>query len=438
LFIMSRESKEVLVEKHWGNITERTACTNFWDEVAKLPNIKEMPMVLTFMDLYLFHFTQGGLVLLCCCAGETPPLLVVEFMSAICAILTDYFGDTKERTIRAHFVTVYQLLEEVCDSGMPLLTSPSVLKEIVPPPTILNRLNSTIQGTKGVVVSDQLPDCLASNVPWRRSNIKYTSNDILFDITEEVDATIDNQGRLVTAGVVGTVVCICSLSGMPDITVTFTNPSILDDARLHPCVRYARFAGDKSLSFVPPDGTFTLMQYRVKSGNQCSGASSGNATLNRGGHRGMPSLPIYVKPQINFSQGSGRVNIMVGPKADLGKSVEGIVVIFQLPPDTLHTDLTANVGTVHIDVANNRAKWEVGKLPKELTPVLSGSVRYHYDEHEGSNSLEPAPIVTVDFLVEGVTISGNSVDTLSLCNENYKPYKAVKLKTKAGLFEVRP
>jgi hypothetical protein len=48
----------------------------------------------------------------------------------------------------------------------------------------------------------------------------------------------------------------------PDVTLTFNNPHVLDDARLHPSVRFARFAGDKALSFVPPDGEFTLMHYR--------------------------------------------------------------------------------------------------------------------------------------------------------------------------------
>eukprot|EP00959_Pyramimonas_sp_CCMP1952_P437998 9169841-Pyramimonas_sp.AAC.1 len=34
------------------------------------------------------------------------------------------------------------------------------------------------------------------------------------------------------------------------------------DARLHPSVRFARFASDRALSFVPPDGNFMLMQYK--------------------------------------------------------------------------------------------------------------------------------------------------------------------------------
>eukprot|EP00959_Pyramimonas_sp_CCMP1952_P438594 9182263-Pyramimonas_sp.AAC.1 len=48
-----------------------------------------------------------------------------------------------------------------------------------------------------------------------------------------------------------------------------------------------------------------------------------------------------------------------------------------------------------------------------------------------------APIITVDFKITGVTISGLAVDALTLSNENYKPYKGIRSATKAGLFQVR-
>ena len=54
----------------------------------------------------------------------------------------------------------------------------------------------------------------------------------------------------------------CKLSGMPDLSLTFTNPHILDDVSFHPCVRYNRYEQHKVVSFVPPDGQFKLMNYR--------------------------------------------------------------------------------------------------------------------------------------------------------------------------------
>jgi len=433
MFILSSESKDVLIEKHWGQVNERSVCDFFWAEVGKLSSVHELPSVLTSPQHYIFHYKNDGVILICVSQEEMPPLLAVEFMARCCDIFTEYFGDTKERTLRAHFVTVYQLLEEMCDSGMPLLTESGILKEIIAPPNLINRMASAIQGTKGVVVSNTLPDGMSSNIPWRRGGVKYTSNEIFFDVIEEVDATVDSQGRMVMAAVIGQINCNCRLSGMPDVTLTFTNPNVMEDARLHPSVRFARFAGDRALSFVPPDGNFTLMHYKVKA--PAVGPGMGRA---RGG---APSLPIYVKPQVGFSHGTGRVSIMVGPKTDLGKPVEGIVITMPLPKFVVHADLSANWGSVTLDISKKFCRWEVGKLPKDKTPILSGTLRLERNDGtasaDHSKRLDPAPIISVDFKVTGVTISGLSVDSLSISNESYKPYKGVRCIAKAGLFEVR-
>ena len=39
-------------------------------------------------------------------------------------------------------------------------------------------------GTKGVVVTKDVPEGILSNVPWRRAGVKHSSNEIFFDITE--------------------------------------------------------------------------------------------------------------------------------------------------------------------------------------------------------------------------------------------------------------
>ena len=42
-------------------------------------------------------------------------------------------------------------------------------------------------------VSSTLPTGQLSNVPWRRTGVKYTSNEIFLDLIEEVDAIIDKS-----------------------------------------------------------------------------------------------------------------------------------------------------------------------------------------------------------------------------------------------------
>lgn len=70
------------------------------------------------------------------------------------------------------------------------------------------------------------------------------------------------DGTLVKCEVYGEVQVNSHLSGLPDLTLSFGNPSIFDDVRFHPCVRFRPWESDQILSFVPPDGLFKLMSYR--------------------------------------------------------------------------------------------------------------------------------------------------------------------------------
>lgn len=38
----------------------------------------------------------------------------------------------------------------------------------------------------------------------------------------------------------------------------------LEDIKFHQCVRLARFENDRTISFIPPDGNFDLMTYRLR------------------------------------------------------------------------------------------------------------------------------------------------------------------------------
>ena len=54
-------------------------------------------------------------------------------------------------------------------------------------------------------MSDTLPSGQLSNIPWRRTGVKYTNNEAYFDVVEEVDAIIDKTGVAVFAEIQGYV-----------------------------------------------------------------------------------------------------------------------------------------------------------------------------------------------------------------------------------------
>jgi len=59
---------------------------------------------------------------------------------------------------------------------------------MIKPPTVLSRFAAAATGSSSV--SDILPDGTISNMPWRKTGVKYTQNEIYIDIVEEIDSII--------------------------------------------------------------------------------------------------------------------------------------------------------------------------------------------------------------------------------------------------------
>ena len=44
---------------------------------------------------------------------------------------------------------------------------------------------------------------MLTNIPWRKAKVRYTQNEVYFDIVEELDCIIDANGQAVTCEVLG-------------------------------------------------------------------------------------------------------------------------------------------------------------------------------------------------------------------------------------------
>ena len=127
----------------------------------------------------------------------------------------------------------------------------------------------------------------------------HNQNEIYLDIVEEVDSTLSVNGTIVSSEVSGVILGNSKLSGVPDLALQFLDPSLIDDCSFHPCVRYNRFERDRVVSFVPPDGTFELMKYRVNT-------SSGHTVA-----------PCYVQPAVSYDYEGrkGSIALIVGTRS---------------------------------------------------------------------------------------------------------------------------
>ncbi|KAI9071491.1 hypothetical protein K1719_046534 [Acacia pycnantha] len=410
IFLLS-DLGEVMLEKQLtGHRVDRSICDWFWEQAISLgDSFKQVPVIASPTH-YLFQVFRDGITFLACTQVEMPPLMGIEFLCRVADILNDYLGGLNEDLIKDNFVIVYELLDEMIDNGFPLTTEPNILQEIIAPPNIVSKMLSVVTGNSSNV-SDTLPGAMASCVPWRTADPKYSNNEVYVDLVEEMDAIISRDGVLVKCEINGEVQVNSHITGIPDLTLSFANPSILDDVRFHRCVRFRPWESDQILSFVPPDGQFKLMSYRV---------------------RKLKSTPIYVKPQLTSDGGTCRVSVLVGIRNEPGKTIDSVTVQFTLPPCILSADLTSNHGTVNV-LSDKTCTWSIGRIPKDKAPSMSGTLVLE----NGLERLHVFPTFRVGFRIMGVALSGLQIDKLDLKSLAYRFYKGFRALTRAGEFEVR-
>ncbi|CAH8849041.1 unnamed protein product [Trichobilharzia szidati] len=411
LFIISR-SNEICLEKHWTKNISKAVCDNFFDAVAKCTS-GDVPPILEASNNSLIHILRNNLYFLAVCTNEIPPLLVIEFLDCVSSIIEDYFGSATETTVKENLVCIYEILDEMLDGGFPLATEPNILKEIVRPSNFLQSLTDAVTG-KNTNVGSTLPTNQLSNIRWRRSGVKYTNNETYFDLIEEINAIIDRSGYAITKEIHGSVECLVKLSGTPDMTLAFTNHRLIDDANLHPCIRFSRWKRERILSFIPPDGKFCLFKYHVNSLSPVS-------------------LPIILRHNVLLREHGGRLDVVVVPKT-MNKPVEGVKLTIQLPPEVLNITATPNVGRTSFDVTTKLFQWDIGRIEaKSVNPSMKSTINLI----SGLTTLPSNPVILVNFCIPQFVASGLKIARVDIYGEKYKPFKGVKYATKAGQYEVR-
>ncbi|KAG6000606.1 hypothetical protein E4U21_005279 [Claviceps maximensis] len=221
----------------------------------------------------VFSLTHANLLFLATSSTEIEPLLVLEFLHRVIDVFEDFIGAPLLAVkIENNYDVVAQLLTEMCDAGTISTTEPNALRENVEIEGWMGKLLGSINlpgfpntTTPALSVSN------APALPWRRANVRHTSNELYADVIETLSVTLAPSGRPLAAFANGSIAFTAKVSGVPDVTVSLSSPSgvhnigsIMELPVFHPCVRLNRWQERPGeLSFIPPDGRFILAGYEV-------------------------------------------------------------------------------------------------------------------------------------------------------------------------------
>ncbi|KAI9688322.1 MAG: hypothetical protein M1820_010250 [Bogoriella megaspora] len=234
----------------------------------------------------LHSIIQDRLLFLSPCSEDTEPLLVLEFLHRIADALEEFLGSPLLASkIETSYDVVAQLLGEMCDAGTVCNTEPDALRDLVEAPSWMKSLVGglglpatspalTPSSSSFSLQKPQLRQTISNSgsaIPWRRANVRHTSNEMYVDMVETLSVIVAPSGRQIAATANGTIAFTCKVSGVPDLLLTLTSPGgkmgmekAFELPVFHPCVRLARWRERPGeLSFVPPDGRFVLAGYEV-------------------------------------------------------------------------------------------------------------------------------------------------------------------------------
>jgi len=121
------------------------------------------------------------------------------------------------------------------------------------------------------------PIAVTNAVSWRSEGIRYRKNEVFLDVIESLNLLVSSNGNVLRSEILGAIKMKCYLSGMPELRLGLNDKVMfettgratrgkaveMEDVKFHQCVRLSRFENDRTISFIPPDGEFELMSYRL-------------------------------------------------------------------------------------------------------------------------------------------------------------------------------
>ncbi|KAJ6252605.1 ap-3 complex subunit mu-1 [Anaeramoeba flamelloides] len=400
----------IIFQKHWSSRISERIVTSFWINYSTEECKRDISPILKIKNKSVVHILNENLIYLVTISGDNTPLLIIEFLYRSIQILQNYFKKrVDEELIKRNSTKIFELFGEMNDQTFVITTELSLLNEMIESTDKIEINPKTIK-TAGFGKEEN-----EIGLAWRKNNIKYSSNEIFFDLVESLNGTLTRNGIFEKYEVIGKMMCECKLSGMPDLLLQFKNPKIIEDVSFHRCIKIKQWEQNKVLLFVPPDGRNELLSYRSR--------------------KMQAQIPIFVTGKFKWERQERKGNffIKIEKRSPLIETVENISVLFLLTTLAENPKVKTTQGTVFFNDITKQLKWEIGKLSKNKEVTMKGTIGIK----RGSDVPNEKPVAIITFKAERLSLSGLQLSNLEIRNINYKTFKGVKFIAKSGYFNMK-
>ncbi|KAK4375670.1 hypothetical protein RND71_006347 [Anisodus tanguticus] len=191
----------------------------------------------------------------------------------------------------------------------------------------------------------------------------------------------------------------------------------LDDIKFHQCVRLARFENDRTISFIPPDGSFDLMTYRLST--QVKPLIWVEAQVER---HSRSRVEMSVKARSQFKERSTATNVEIE---------------LPVPSDAMNPNIRTSMGYATYAPERDAVVWKIKSFPGNKDYMLRAEFGLPSVISEDTLPDRKAPI-RVKFEIPYFTVSGIQVRYLKIIEKSgYQALPWVRYITMAGEYELR-
>ncbi|XP_028403743.1 AP-1 complex subunit mu-1-like [Dendronephthya gigantea] len=415
VFILDVKGK-VLISRNYRGDLEMSVIEKFFPLVLDREDEGNSSPIIIHESATFTYIKHHNLYVVATTKKNANVALIFSFLHKLVKVFMEYFKEMEEESIRDNFVIIYELMDELMDFGYPQFTESKILQEYI-----------TQEGHK-LEVAPRPPEALTNAVSWRGQGIKYRKNEVFLDVIESVNLLVNSNGNVLQSEIVGAVKLRCYLSGMPELRLGLNDKILfentgrgkskaveLEDVKFHQCVRLSRFDNDRTISFIPPDGEFELMSYR---------------------------LNTHVKPLIWIESvierhSHSRVEYMIKAKSQFKRrsTANNVEIQIPVPADADSPKFKTTVGTVKYAPETNVIVWNIKSFPggKEfLMRAHFGLPSVEAEESQGN------PPIKVKFEIPYFTVSGIQVRYLKIIEKSgYQALPWVRYITQNGDYQLR-
>jgi len=275
IFILDVKGK-VLISRNYRGDVEMGIIDKFLPLLMEKEEEGNVTPLIQTTECTFMYIQHQNLYIVSVTRTNANAAMVFSFLHKLVLVMSEYFKEIEEESIRDNFVIIFELMDELMDFGYPQTTESKILQEYI-----------TQEGHK-LEAAPRPPPAVTNAVSWRSEGIKYRKNEVFLDVIESVNLLASASGNVLRSEIVGSIKMRVYLSGMPELRLGLNDKVLfestgrgksksveLEDVKFHQCVRLSRFENDRTISFIPPDGEFELMSYRLNTHViNCSSSSS--------------------------------------------------------------------------------------------------------------------------------------------------------------------